>query len=324
MRYAGLKGLLVLLLFVTAHARAIQQQKIDPQTTLVKIEEQKKTVAANPDDDEAHVKLGHLWFDLQQYDEAEKSYRRALELNPKDPNLKRYLGTVLHNQGQKDEAIRYYREYLATGPDSADKKEIEGRISWLERVPQQTLVNNLLVHAAGEGNLAYVNILIAKGADVNFQEQYEYKKPLSVAAEKGHVSIVQALLAKGAKDENGVALAAAYRSGHSEIEKLLTPNPLPPKIAEQLLYAALRKNDVQRFTSLVDLVGPEERDEVLLSALSHSDKQPTEIVRVLLEKGVNVNQPTKYKTPLMHAADKGYTDIVNLLLARGAQVNVQT
>ncbi len=94
--------------------------------------------------------------------------------------------------------------------------------------------------------------------------------------------------------------------------------------ARRQLYAAINANDAQQFASWIDRVSQKDRDELLLYVLSQSKQQPAEIVRVLLDKGANVNQPTNYKTALMHAADKGYTDIVNLLLARGAQVNAQT
>ena len=327
---ARVKYLLLFLIIVTptAVAVAVQEQKPDQQNTLVAIENLKKKVAANPNDVVAHTELGHLWFDIQRYDEAEKSYRRARELNPRDFNLIRYLATALHNQGQKDEAIRYYRDYLTADPTSAHKKEIETRIRGLESITQQALLGNLLVYAAENGNLSYVNSLIAKGADVNFHDPYyRYKKPLNMAAAKGHLSVVETLLAQGAKDEEGAALVAAYSGGHSEVEKLLerlAPKPLTAEIADRFMYAALSKGDARRFASVVDLVSQKERDDFLLYALSHSDKQPLEIVRVLLDKGANINQPSNSKTALMHAADKGYTEIVNLLLAKGAQVNAQT
>jgi ankyrin repeat protein len=48
------------------------------------------------------------------------------------------------------------------------------------------------------------------------------------------------------------------------------------------------------------------------------------MVRLLLDKGANANAPTKYKTPLMHAAEKGHAAVVKLLLAKGANVNALT
>jgi uncharacterized protein len=322
MRHVRVGCFLFLLLAVTptALATAVQQQAA--------IDSLKKTIAANPNDVDAHTKLGNLLFDIQRYDEAEKSYRRVLELNPKDSNMLRSLGSVLHNQGKKDEAVRYYREYLSTNPDTKVKTEIEARIRWLESIPGPTLLGHLLIYAAEAGDLYNLNTLIAKGADVNFHDPYyRYKSPLNMAAAKGHVPVVETLLARGAKDEEGAALVAAYSGGHTELESLLerlAPKPLTPQIAERFMYAALGKSDAQRLASVVDLVSRKERDDFLLYALSRADKEPLKIVRVLLDKGANVNQPTNSKTALMHAANKGYKEIVNLLLARGAQVNAQT
>ena len=282
--------LLIVLSLITTITVAAQPAKPDQQAA---IETLQKAIAANPNDADAHTKLGNLLFDVQRFDEAEKSYRRALELNPKDANTIRYLGSALHNQGQKDEAIRYYREYLATNPDAANKAEIETRIKGLESVTQQSLMDQALVYAAKNGNLSNVNLLITRGA----------------------------------KDEEGAALAAAYSEGHSEIEKLLeraAAKPLNAKTVERLVLAAFIKDDVQRFASMVEFVDQKDRDDLLLYTINQSKTQPTEIVRVLLDKGANVNQPTNYKTALMHAADKGYTEIVSLLLSKGAQVNVQT
>jgi ankyrin repeat protein len=90
------------------------------------------------------------------------------------------------------------------------------------------------------------------------------------------------------------------------------------------LNAALNEGDAQKFAAYIDQITPKERDEFLLYALSLSTKPSIEIIRVLLDKGANVNQPTRYKTALMHAAGEGHAEIVQLLLERGAQVNTVT
>ena len=90
------------------------------------------------------------------------------------------------------------------------------------------------------------------------------------------------------------------------------------------LYAAFSAGDAQKFASLIDQVGQKDRDFFLLYVLSQSDKEPLEIVRVLIDKGADVNQPSRSQTALMRAADKGYLETVRLLLSKGAQVNVNT
>lgn len=101
-------------------------------------------------------------------------------------------------------------------------------------------------------------------------------------------------------------------------------NQTEPENVKRQLYAAVNAGDAQKFATLIDRVGQKERDEFLLYVLSQSKQQPLEIVRVLIDKGAFVNQPSRYKTPLMLAASAGYTEIVALLLAKGAEVNVNT
>jgi len=60
-------------------------------------------------------------FELQRYDDAEKSYRRVLELDAQNFITLRYLGSALHNQSKKNEAVRYYQEYLRFEPDANSK-----------------------------------------------------------------------------------------------------------------------------------------------------------------------------------------------------------
>jgi ankyrin repeat protein len=97
-----------------------------------------------------------------------------------------------------------------------------------------------------------------------------------------------------------------------------------PDAVKKQLYESFNKGDVQRFASLVDLVDQKQRDEFLLYVLSQAEQSPIGFVRVLLDNGANVNQPTRYKTALMRAASEGYADVVTLLLAQGAEVNAIT
>ena len=90
------------------------------------------------------------------------------------------------------------------------------------------------------------------------------------------------------------------------------------------LYESFNKGDAQGFASLVDSIDQKQRDEFLLYVLGQAKQSPLEFVRVLIDKGAAVNQPTRYKTALMYAASEGYNDVVTLLLARGAEVNVIT
>lgn len=67
-----------------------------------------KQTLDHPDDYQAWVKLGHLYFDTDQADKAIAAYTRSLELHPGDANLLTDLGVMYRNSGQKEKAIESF------------------------------------------------------------------------------------------------------------------------------------------------------------------------------------------------------------------------
>ena len=59
-----------------------------------------RAVALNPSLARSHVGLGDAQFELRQIDEAETSYRRALELQPAQPQARVSLAIALRMQGR--------------------------------------------------------------------------------------------------------------------------------------------------------------------------------------------------------------------------------
>jgi cytohesin len=266
-----------------------------------------------------------LLFDLHRHEEAEASYRAALAHDPRHFSAVFALAIALQNQGKKDEAIRYYREYLGLYPQGRDKALVESRIKWLENASLPTIFGYQLIDAAEQGFSSRVKLLLDKGADVTLKA--EYKTALSAAASAGYLDIVKLLLAHGAKDDDGAAIAGAYEAGQTEIEKVLeraAPQPLSARVLNRLLGAAINRADVRKFATLLEAGNVEDFDSLLPRVVSQKLAPPTEMVRLLLAKGARINQPTRYKTVLMHAAREGHNEIVKLLLASGAEVNVET
>lgn len=84
--------------------------------------------------------------------------------------------------------------------------------------------NNLILSTYG-GDLAKVQVLVAKGANVNVQDQKK-RTPLIFAATNGHTSIVEFLISRGAeinaKDSGGqTALMYAAKRSFNETAALL-------------------------------------------------------------------------------------------------------
>jgi len=69
----------------------------------------------NPNDYDALVHLGNLYYDIGQFDKAIPFYERAVALK-KDPNVLTDLGTSLREAGKPEEAIKIYEDVLKISP----------------------------------------------------------------------------------------------------------------------------------------------------------------------------------------------------------------
>jgi superkiller protein 3 len=69
-----------------------------------------------PDDAEAWELLGNALFEAQRYEEAERSYRSALDLDRRSPTARRSLAQLALRRGRRPEAERLLRELVAESP----------------------------------------------------------------------------------------------------------------------------------------------------------------------------------------------------------------
>ncbi len=118
-----------------------------------------------------------------------------------------------------------------------------------------------------------------------------------VAAQSGHMEVMEVLLDRGAdvnaQNETGqTALIGAASLGDAELVNFLLDRGADPNIT----------NKESGFTALI--------------AATWSDYP--EIVETLLRKGAQVNAKDKFgKTPLKWAREKGHTQIIQLLQSAG-------
>jgi ankyrin repeat protein len=127
---------------------------------------------------------------------------------PDSPILRKFFLAINNND------ITMVKDILAKNPSICKSKGKSGEVS--------------LHYAAFKGNKDMINLLIAKGADVNDKEN-DLKTPLHLAAFASDPEVAKLLISKGAqinaKDNNGkTALDYAKESNNFAMVKFLVKN----------------------------------------------------------------------------------------------------
>jgi len=159
-----------------------------------------------------------------------------------------------------------------------------------------------LLAATRNDRVAIARALIAAGADVNAKDDID-DSPYLYAGAEGRIEILKMTLAAGAdlKSTNrygGTALIPAAHHGHPEAVRIL-------------LGTAIDKDHINKlgWTALLEAV-----------ILGDGGPTHTEIVRLLVEAGANVNLADRDGvTPLTHARRRGFGEMARILESRGAR-----
>jgi tetratricopeptide (TPR) repeat protein len=87
------------------------------------IQEYQHALELNPNNAEAHLKLGFLFYNAKhQYEQGMEHYNLALKANPNDPRIHHDLGMALLHQRQFDLAIKHLSAALRGMPNGLDKQ----------------------------------------------------------------------------------------------------------------------------------------------------------------------------------------------------------
>jgi ankyrin repeat protein len=195
-------------------------------------------------------------------------------------------------------------------------------------------LNQSLLIAAENDNVATIKELIIKGADINVQDS-SGSSALFISSLKGNKEIVNLLLDANADVNTALTfgttpLAIASQQGHTEIVKrLLEANAdvnasLTNGVAP--LYVAAQNDNIEIVKLL--LKARANVNAVMTGGATPlyiaSERGHTEIVRLLIVANANVNTSlANGVTPLMIATQNGFTEVVKLLLQSGANVNAK-
>lgn len=87
------------------------------------VDEAIRAIEANPDDAEAHCRLGVALASRDRPDEAMAHFRKALEIKPNHAEVHYRMGLALADKGRLAEAITFYRKALLLKPDYAEARQ---------------------------------------------------------------------------------------------------------------------------------------------------------------------------------------------------------
>jgi ankyrin repeat protein len=179
------------------------------------------------------------------------------------------------------------------------------------------------VHSANRGDSAAVKLFLRAGIDV---DETPFDQTAAVAAaEEGHLEIVR-LLAEAGANMNRALLASAGGKNKAVFEYLLSRNPEEKALAGALHVAAGDGDRTDLVRRLLDRgvdVNAEWGGTALMSAAYYGN---LDILKLLIERGANVHAVNKEGETALHYGARGLRPsikIVGTLLGSGAQVNAQ-
>jgi tetratricopeptide (TPR) repeat protein len=160
MRHATWKmasaGVLVLLLLTAGGCRKKEPSRGGEGdainlSALNEIENYKEILRKDPNNLQALIGIGNLYFDTRQDQLAIEHYRRALALDPRNVNVRTDMAVCYRRKGDPDKAIEELKKVISIDPRHSqsrynlgvilihDKKDIEGGVqAWealLENIP---------------------------------------------------------------------------------------------------------------------------------------------------------------------------------------------
>ncbi len=104
---------------VELFARGIALEE-EPRTQDEAIAAYSRVLEMDPNHAAAHINIGTLYYNRQDYSAAERHYRSAIEIDPRYALAHFDLGNVLDETGRVQEAITTYKTALQLAPTYAD------------------------------------------------------------------------------------------------------------------------------------------------------------------------------------------------------------
>lgn len=83
-------------------------------------------VVDNPQNTNAWIQLGHIYFDTDKYDQAINAYEKALELNPNNADVLTDLGIMYRRINQPRKALEKFNKAITVDPKHENSRINKG------------------------------------------------------------------------------------------------------------------------------------------------------------------------------------------------------
>jgi hypothetical protein len=94
---------------------------MDPGATMGKVMQEvqnlKSVLDKDPNNLDALVRLGDMYFEVGKYDESQKFYSKAVSLDPRNPEVHTALALCLLNMGQAAQSLKECQSAMTLKPD---------------------------------------------------------------------------------------------------------------------------------------------------------------------------------------------------------------
>lgn len=131
----------------------------------------RKAIELKPDFAEAHYNLGNILKDLSKLQEAELSYRKAIELKPDFAEAHSTLGKTLRDLGKSEEGTRHRKKAVDLKPE--DEKLVIGLAHNLCSEKKYDLaLKYLSKNNSNSSQSVYLGCLLSLDREKDFNEKY--------------------------------------------------------------------------------------------------------------------------------------------------------
>jgi tetratricopeptide (TPR) repeat protein len=152
----------------------------DPSSQLEAIEAYCKTLELDPTHAAGHINLGTLYYNRQDYAQAEEHYRKAIAADPRYALAYFDLGNVLDETGRLQQAIQAYKQAIQLAPTYADAHYNLALAYEKLKYPRKALAHwraYVRLDTSGPWSIHAQNQIRKTLAEVGLKVVYRRKKP---------------------------------------------------------------------------------------------------------------------------------------------------